>query len=178
MVTSTLTPMSYPSYSYLTPPTINMALELARVLLAASEDVSRLAFGEASAMSLGAGRAGDRVVAARQWVGPHRDTFDQLMENEFDSARATRSALAAEADAWSRFWATAMNARNDRLHDEAVTSFNRSMDIYAERAADYRAAIETDPEAAVFLQAPTSPEAPIRPRFLTAPTAATNYQPT
>ncbi|MEM7324753.1 MAG: hypothetical protein AAF531_16820 [Actinomycetota bacterium] len=169
--------MSYPAYSYLTPSTLNMALELARVLLAASEDVSTLGFGEANAMSLGTGRAGDRLVATREWIGPHRDTFEQLMENELDSARTTKLRLATEADAWSRFWARATNARNDRLHDEAMTVFGQSMDTYQERATAYGDKIEQDPEAAIFLTAPSPPTAPTRPPYVAAPTAASNYWP-
>lgn len=169
--------MSYPSYSYLAPSTLNMALELARVLLAASEDVSTLGFGEASAMSMSTGRSGDRLMATREWVGPHRDTFDQLMENELDSARTTRLRLASEADAWSQFWARATNARNNRLHDEAMATFNAGMDRYTEAATAYGEAIETDPEAAIYLSAPSPPVSPTRPPYVTAPTAANNFWP-
>lgn len=154
-----------------------MALELARVLLAASEDVSNLAFGEASAMSMSAGRAGDRSVATREWVGPHRDTFDQLIENELDSARTTRIRLADEADAWSRFWAMATNARNSRLHDQAMTNFSTGMDTYETNALAYQEAIEEDPEAAIYISAPSPPVRPTRAAYVSPPTASNNYWP-
>lgn len=169
--------MSYPSYSYLSPATLNMALDLARVLRGASEDVSTLAFGESSAVGLSMGRAGDRIVATRGWVGPHRDTFDRLMDNELDSARTTTLRLAAEADAWARFWARATNARNNRLHDEAMAAFNSDVDSYETASLAYQDAIGTDPEAAVYLRAPIAPVAPSRPPYVTAPTAENNYWP-
>jgi hypothetical protein len=154
-----------------------MALELARVLLAASEDVSTLGFGEASAMSMSAGRSGDQMMATREWIGPHRDTFDQLMENELDSARTTRLRLESEADAWSQFWARATNARNDRLHDEAMTAFRSSMERYDDQMESYNDAIESDDTSAGYYRPPIPPTSPTRAPYVSAPTAATNYWP-
>ena len=149
--------MTYPSYSYLSPSTLDMALQLARVLLKASEDVSTLGFGEASANSLGMGRSGDRFVATREWIGPHRETFDQLMENELDSARITVRRLESEADAWSFFWSRATNARIDRLHDEGMARHDRHMDVYAEQVLAYQEAMAEDENPGYYIGGPTPP---------------------
>ncbi|MEM7272898.1 MAG: hypothetical protein AAF547_07455 [Actinomycetota bacterium] len=169
----------YPSYSYLSPATIGMALDLARELHGAAEEVRLLVSGETAAIFMGvSGRAGDRVVAIRDWIGPHRDTFDRLMENEFDSARVTTERLIEEAEAWARFWAMAINARNDRLHDEAMTTFDRNQTAYEDRLADYQETIAIDPAAAAHVYPPTAPRAPTRPPPVSVPSAANDYRPT
>ena len=103
-----------------------MALDLARELHRASGDVGTLAHGGAAAAYLfGGGRSADRQVAVQEWIGPHRDTFDLLFANEMDSARTTETRLVDEAEAWAAFWALAVNARNQRLHDEAMARHPR-----------------------------------------------------
>ena len=177
--------MSHPPASYLTPETVEQALVLARELRAASGEIGQLtggtpvvAVGGAAASGLGAGRAGDAAIAAREWVGPHRDTFDRMIDDEAASAEAARSALDDEADAWAGFWAEATNARRQRLYEEAMADHRLASDRYEREFTDYAAALATDPAAASYLGAPRRPERPPVPEWVVAPTAASGYRPT
>ncbi len=172
--------MTYPSYSYLTPATIGMALQLARELRQAAADLGRLTSGAAVAYNYsgGGGRVADKAVAVQDWIGPHRDTFESLFDNEMDSARTTGIRLGEEADAWARFWATAINARNDRLHDEALDRYRDNMGTYQSLVQDYHDAVDEDPQMQELLSLPSPPSAPSRPSPVTVPTAASGYQPT
>lgn len=170
--------MTYPSYAYLTPDTLEMALDMARRLHAASMDVSQLAKGGyGSGYSFqGGGRVSDHSTAVRQWVGPHRDTFDLMFTNEMDSADTTWQRLAEEADEWARFWATATNARNERLHDEAMAAYHTRMDAYQDLVEERQAQIEEDPD--VYLGSlPSPPTAPGRPAMVAVPVGP-SYTPT
>lgn len=174
-----MTDVPYPSYSYLSPATIGMALGLARELVAAAEQVRLLVSGPSNNMAMGTfGRAGDRLVAIRHWVGPHRDTFDQLMQNEMESAQLTTERLQQEADAWARFWATATNARNDRLHDEAMADHRQASADHQVRMTEYENAVIDDTSAMQYLRPPMPPVAPTRPPPVSVPTAESGYQPT
>ena len=169
--------MSHPPASYLSPVALEGALELAHLLRQAAEDVRFLVAG-ARAGAGGGGRAGDAARAMRDWIGPHRDTFERLMGAEAESAELTRSRLDEEADAWAAFWAEATNARRQRLHDEAMSDHRRAVQRYEQDLADYRAAIETDPSATIYLSAPHRPVAPSPPSPVPVPTAAGDYRPT
>jgi len=176
--------MTYPSYSYLPETTLDQALHLARELHGASSNVSRLAHGASGYGLYGsAGRAGDKSVATASWVGPHRETFESLFENEMQSVRATERALENEADAWARFWARAINARNDRLYDQAMISYHDAMMVYRYQSEAYSEASDTeasdgDQTDQHYLVPPTLPSAPNRRPTVAAPTAASGYQPT
>lgn len=173
--------MTYPSYSYLTPATLEMALRLARELRRASGEIGRLANGGAAIAYnyLGTGgRTGDKATAVKDWIGPHHDTFELLFDNEMSSAGTTEDRLAEEADAWAAFWATAINARNARLHDEAVGRYSSAMSAYQTQAQSYSDAVAEDPELANVMYMPSPPMAPTRPPLVTTPTAAGDYQPT
>lgn len=162
--------MSHASYSYLDPSTLELALDLARRLSEASTTVADLTGGAS-------GRMADKAIAVREWVGPHRDTFELLFENEMSSAGLAESRLEDEADDWARFWAMAMNARNDRLYDEATNAYNIGMSAYRDRLQSYHDAIEEQPDLITMLSAPSPPVAPTRAPLVVAPTAATGYRP-
>jgi hypothetical protein len=171
--------MSYPSYSYLTPGVLEMALDLARHLRQAAEDISNLTDGGSVAYSYAVGgRSGDKAVAVKDWVGPHHDTFEQLFDNELGSAGETRTKLGEEADAWAQFWATATNARNARLYDAALDTYNVRMTAYNDQVDQYQAMVEEDPDNAPNMYIGMPPPAPARAAVVTAPTHATDYQPT
>ncbi|MGH1492746.1 MAG: hypothetical protein ACRBK7_25690 [Acidimicrobiales bacterium] len=171
--------MTYPSYSYLPETTLAQALHLARELHGASSDISRLAHGASGYGLYGsAGRSGDKSVATANWIGPHRETFESLFENEMQSVRATERALEIEADAWARFWARAINARNDRLYDQAMLSYHDAMMVYRHQSEAYHEASDGDPADQRYLSPPSLPSAPSRRPFVVAPTAASGYQPT
>ena len=171
--------MSYPPSSYLSAAALEGALELARVLRAAAEEIRLLTVGSArAAAGVGGGRVGDAAAATRSWVGPHRDTFDQLHANELDSAQTTRNRLEDEADEWARFWAEATNARQQRQYEEALFDHQRAMANYHREHDAWSEAIATDPSAAIYLSAPTQPTGPSAPRSVTVPTAESDYRST
>jgi hypothetical protein len=166
--------MTHPAYSYLTPDMLELALDMARRLHGASMDVSMLAnggYGSGGSFS-GGGRLTDRSVAVREWVGPHRDTFDLLFDNEMASADTTWQRLADEADEWARFWAMATNARNQRLYDEAMQAFNTRMDAYQDLVQERQDALDEDPDAEVGTL-PSPPIAPGRPAMVSVPVRPT-----
>lgn len=164
--------MPHPAYSYLSPTVLEMALQLARELRRAAGDVATLFNGGSG------GRVADKAIAVEDWVGPHHDTFVRLFDNESASARTTELRLRHEADDWARFWATATNARNDRLYDEAMDRYDVAMGAYRDALADYREAIEEEPGSVTVLSAPRPPTAPVPPPFVPTPTAADDYSPT
>jgi len=84
--------MPHPPSSYLSPAALEGALQLARDLRDAGEDVQVLSSG-ARVGAGGGGRAGDAATAMRQWIGPHRETFEQLLANEMASAQLNRTRL-------------------------------------------------------------------------------------
>lgn len=169
--------MPHPSYSYLTPETLEMALDLARSLRHGSQEVTTLAYGGGVGYE-GGGRTGDKYTAARDWVGPHKDTFELLFNNERDSIAQTLSQMNDEADAWAEFWATAINARNARLHEEAVNRHNAAMGAYRQQAADAWEAANEDPDNPQVVYLPSPPIAPTPKPLVTTPTWGMNYQPT
>lgn len=169
--------MPHPPSSYLSPAVLDGALQLARELRDAGEDVQILSSG-ARVGAGGGGRAGDAAMAMRQWIGPHRDTFEQLIQNEMASAQLTRSRLDEEADAWAQFWAEATNARQQRLYEEAMADHRRAVEHYHREFDAYQEAIGTDPSATIYLSAPPRPVGPTPPTPVSVPTAATGYQPT
>lgn len=177
--------MTYPPASYLSPEDVEAALEMARELQRAAAGVRLLmngaggvAVGGAGAAGLGTGRAGAVAIATREWIGPHRDTFLQLIGDEADSADATTRAMEEEADAWAAFWAEATNARLNRLHDLAMADHRLAMNDYERRLDDYTSAIAADPEAPIWLSPPHRPTAPPAPSPVTVPLAAGGYRPT
>lgn len=168
--------MSYPAYSYLSSGVLAKALELARELRQAESDVSNLSFGASVPHSLGVGgRAADKRMAVEDWVGAHHDTFEQLFENEQQSATDTMVALGEEADAWAEFWATATNARADRLHDEAMEDHRNVMRRYQDRVADYNDAVAEDPDNPPTFSIGPPPNQPGPPQHVTTPVAYNNY---
>lgn len=168
--------MFYPAYSYLSPGILAMALDLARELRQAESDVSSLSFGASVSVSYVAGsRAADRQVAVKDWVGAHRDTFEQLFENEQQSVEATVAALSDEADAWAEFWATATNARADRLYDEAMEDHRTVMWHYQDRVDDYHDAVAEDPDNPPVFHIGLPPSPPSPPQHVTTPVAQNNY---
>lgn len=169
--------MPHPPYSYLDPSVVVLALDLARELRQAADDVDTLANGGTGPGGTG-GRAGDKAIAVREWIGPHRSTFEALFDNETDSARTTVRRLQSEARAWAWFWALATNARNDRIHDEAMGRYEADMRVYRVLAEDYRTAIQTDPATAAVLYPPQPPTAPQRPPPVASPAEATDFRPT
>jgi len=169
--------MPHPPSSYLSPAALEGALQLARDLRDAGEDVQLLSSG-ARVGAGGGGRAGDAAIAMRQWIGPHRDTFEELMANEMASARLTKTRLDEEADAWASFWAEATNARQQRLYEEAMADHRRAVDHYTTAFNAYQDAIEEDPSSTIYLLAPTRPTGPTPPVPVGIPTAAGDYQPT
>jgi hypothetical protein len=104
--------MPYPPASHLDPAALGAAVELARALRRAAASLDELTSGAE-------GRNNDATMVIYQWLGPSRQVFDRLIENERHSATAARERLLAEADSWDRFCADATNARNERLLDEA-----------------------------------------------------------
>ncbi len=120
--------MTHPSSSYLPPSTVDLALDLARRLHRAADAIGRLADGGAGgppglygggAPGSG-GRIAARAIAVEHWVGPHRNAFEPMFAEEMASVRTAEQRLRSEAEAWAAFWAAAGNARQDRLHDEAM----------------------------------------------------------
>ncbi len=170
--------MSYPPSSYLSPTALEGALELARVLRDAAEEIRILTVGTAPAAGAGGGRVGDAAMATREWIGPHRETFERLHANELASAQTTRTRLEDEADDWARFWAQATDARQQRQYEEALFDHQRAMDHYHRAYDDWNEAISNDPSTALHLLAPTRPTAPSPPAPVPVPTAASDYRPT
>lgn len=170
--------MAHPPSSYLSPAALEGALQLARDLRDAADDIRVLVSGARIGAGAGGGRIGAAAVAMRDWVGPHRDTFEQLLQHEVASAETTQTRLDDEADAWARFWSEATNARQQRQYDEAMSDHRRAMQHYETDVAAYRSAIETDPSATIYLSAPPRPVAPSPPVPVGVPTAATDYRPT
>lgn len=175
--TSTLVAMSHPPSSYLSPAAIEGALQMARHLREASEDVRVLVSG-APVGGGGGGRVGAAAVAMRNWIGPHRITFEQMIENEVASAETARTRLDDEADAWAQFWADATNARQQRHYDEAMSDHRRAMNRYHQDFAAYQDAIASDPASTIYLPAPRRPIGPTPPVPVSVPTAAGGYRPT
>lgn len=169
--------MPHPPSSYLSPAALEGALQFARELRDAGEDVQTMSSG-ARAGGGGGGRAGDAATVMRQWIGPHRDTFEELMAAEMRSAQLTRTRLDEEADAWAQFWAEATNARQQRLYEEELADHRRAVEHFNTANAAYQDAIEEDPSSVVFLSAPRRPIGPTPPVPVTVPTAAGDYRPT
>lgn len=160
--------------SYLSQAELELALDLARVLHEASEEVRVLSLGAGGS----GGRAGDAAMAVRHWIGPHRDTFEQLHADEQASAVTARNRLVEEADAWARFWADATEARQDRLHDEAMSDHRRATTDYQREFDAWNEAIANDPSSSIYLTAPVRPRPPTPPPSVVVPTAAGGYRPT
>ena len=84
--------------------TIEMALDLARLLRRASGDVRRLTNGGSTIAydhSGGGGRVGDKHEAMVDWAGPHRDRFRSLLEQELaDSEAAVVSDVFSSPAIW------------------------------------------------------------------------------
>ncbi len=154
--------MPYPTYSYLDEETMRAALDLARVLQAAAESIGRLTNGGA----VGGGRRRDKEQVVQDWIGPTRDTFELLFDNERESAAHARQRLTEEADGWAGFWATATNARNDRLYDEAVHRYELTLD-------DYRRRLSESADAGLSER---PPHAPVRSPPVSTPTRGTDYR--
>ena len=171
--------MSHPPSSYLTPETLQLALDLARELRAASDEIARLTTG---ANTIGAGGGGGReadvAVALRHWIGPHRDRFEQLVANEMESSRAAQRGLDEEADDWAAFWAQATNARRQRLYEGALADHRLALHAYDLEVDRFNEVAAVDPGAIVYLSLPPRPTPPSPPTMVTVPTAASNYQPT
>lgn len=165
--------------SHLHPDTLELALDLARELRAASDQIGRLTVGT---NTIGAGGGGGReaavAVARRHWIGPHRDTFDRLIGNEMESARAAQRCLDDEADEWAVFWADATNAREQRLHEEAMADHRLAASNYHRELDRYNAATSADPATIGYLAAPRRPTPPSPPTRVSVPTAASNYRST
>lgn len=144
------------------------ALDMARALYDAAEEVARLAYGGAAVNYYsidGSGRSADKAVAVREWIGTTRDHFeDVLYRNEVESVQATERGLRNEADAWAGFWAAETNARNDRAYDIEYESYRQRS---AEHQADvnaYEAAMASPEPLPFALPSPGSePTAPTRP---------------
>ncbi len=163
--------MPYPSYSYLEPELLRSALDMARTLGDAAAMVDRLTFGGAASGRGDGGRQQAVRTVIGEWIGPARDTFDLLVGNERDAAVVAASRLAEDAEAWARFWATATNARNDRLYDEAVQAYELTMleyerDLVTNATASSVSGIGLRP-----------PGPPVRSPPVYPPTIGANYHP-
>jgi hypothetical protein len=177
--------VTHPPASYLSPEDVEAALEMARELQRAAAGVRLLmngasgaAVGGAGAVGLGTGRAAAVAIATREWIGPHRDTFLQLIEDEVGSADATTRAMEEEADAWAAFWAEATNARLNRLHELAMADHRLAMNDYERRLDDYTATIAADPATLGWLSPPRRPTAPPAPSPVAVPRAVGGYRAT
>ncbi len=174
--------MTHPPSSYLSPAALESALDLARLLREASEEIRTLATGGALVGGAGGGggggRAGDAAMAMRQWIGPHRDTFERLHDDEQASAVTARARLDDEADAWAAFWAQATNARLQRQYDEAMADHRRAAEHFHRQSQAHDDAIALDPSTGAYLPAPVRPIPPDPPTPVEVPTADANYRPT
>ncbi len=166
--------MSHPPTSYLSPAQLELALDLARLLREASEEIRVLSLGTSGS----GGRAGDAALAMRHWIGPHRDTFERLHADEQASAVTARNRLDDEADAWARFWADATDARQQRLHDEAMADHRLAEANYRREFDAWSEAISADPASTIHLATPIRPQPPAAPSPVVVPTAADDYRPT
>lgn len=163
--------MSYPPYSYLPPATVDIALDMARELRRASTEVAELS------------RTGPENRRAAQahvietWSGPAQAEFLAKCREEVHSALAVERELANEAEEFARFWATATNARIDRLHQEALDRHHQEMRRYDSNLVAYHQRLE----GTVMEQAPARPTAPVpptRPDVVATPRAENQYRPT
>lgn len=175
--------MSYPPSSYLSPEDVASALEMARELQDGATRLRALIDGIGGGPPSGmggivGGRAGAVSMATRKWVGPHRDTFLQLIDDEVGSAADAERAMEEEAEAWAAFWADATNARLQRLHDLAMADHRMAMDHFDRALDDYSSTIAENPAAIGYTSAPSRPVPPPPPTLVTTPTAAGGYQPT
>ena len=171
--------MSHPPPSALSPAALEHALDLARVLRAASEEIRLLTLGGGLVgPGGGGGRAGDAAQAMTHWIGPHRDTFERLHDDEQAAAVSARLRLDAEANAWAAFWAEATNARLERQHAEAMADHRRAVEHHHRERQAYEEALTVDPSTAIHLAPPASPTPPTPPNPVAVPTAASGYRPT
>lgn len=171
----------YPSYSYLDPGTLELALEMARRLQRAAADVLRLADGGPAVAYNhlgGGGRAAAAAGAVVNWLGPHRNRFELLIADDVEMARAAAGRLSDEADAWARFWATATDARNGRIHDELMAEHAGRLAAYGRELELYHSRAEVDPASAVAMTRPSPPRPPVRPPPVPLPTAHSRYRQT
>ncbi len=114
-------------HAYHDPGALESALALARVLWSAAESVGNSRTGRTSASD----------TATTMWMGPHKDTFVGLYDDEDQKSIATEAALRAEAAEWASFWQTCTNMRQDRLYNERVSRWHANHTYDPETGVTY-----------------------------------------
>jgi len=95
--------------------------------LAKALELARRSWETAKAISTAAQpRRFVKQVAVKDWQGPHRDRFVNVFEIEETTAQTASNQMRTLAAASAQYWMDAINARTNRIYDEAMEAFTQT----------------------------------------------------